>query len=296
MGRMWLFVIAMVVAALATACVPEKVQWSPGGTRGAIMAPDGLHVFDGDGKLVGKVEGEAVDFKWIDGQVIAEIREGGGSMWVDPSELVVMSFSRDGKTAFAARCSDGKGVALLRVAIRDASGALLQNPGKQTELAQASFGLALLGQVVEMADGTLLYAAQLAELEENYAVYLLRPDEKPRELVRIPALLPVFSASPDGKWIAMSGQDGTAAAFRVADGKRVDLCGPQDPAPWLIPAWKTNTTVTVAQADGKSAMLVDVEVETGKRTTLSKDWPLEICRSLLVKPWTLTPDSSPSHR
>ncbi len=45
----WIFCVALMAG--VAGCVPERVVWSPDGTRAAVLGQDGLHVCDGEGKI-----------------------------------------------------------------------------------------------------------------------------------------------------------------------------------------------------------------------------------------------------
>jgi hypothetical protein len=69
-------------ASLLSACVPERVVWSPDGSRAALLAPDGLHLMDPDGK-VGPLLMEGVSrTAWLpDGQRLAIATSLGVTGW-----------------------------------------------------------------------------------------------------------------------------------------------------------------------------------------------------------------------
>src|SRR6185295_10991260 len=46
-----LFSAILLFTLLLTGCIPERVVWSPDGTRAAVIGDDGLHISDVDGKL-----------------------------------------------------------------------------------------------------------------------------------------------------------------------------------------------------------------------------------------------------
>src|ERR1041384_261573 len=57
--------IFVLLAVLAGCDPPELLFWSPDGRHAAVLAPDGVHVCDGDGKLSGPLIEGARSFAWF---------------------------------------------------------------------------------------------------------------------------------------------------------------------------------------------------------------------------------------
>ncbi|MCL2647034.1 MAG: hypothetical protein FWD61_08510 [Phycisphaerales bacterium] len=76
----WYVVMAMMM--LATGCIPERVSWSPDGTRGLVLGDDGVHVCDVAGTLTGlMIPGETVAAWMPDGKRVVVLREGELKNW-----------------------------------------------------------------------------------------------------------------------------------------------------------------------------------------------------------------------
>ncbi|HVS69628.1 MAG TPA: hypothetical protein VHQ47_00065 [Phycisphaerae bacterium] len=75
MKRMVRGLLAAAVVGLA-GCVPQRVVWSPDGSRAAVIGGDGLHVCDVEGKLGGLLVPEVGRVAWLpDGKRVVVMRE-----------------------------------------------------------------------------------------------------------------------------------------------------------------------------------------------------------------------------
>lgn len=74
--------LVMLLVLLVAGCIPERVVWSPDGSRAVLLAPDGLHVMDAQGK-VGPVLFEGISrVVWLpDGQRIVVASSMSFSSW-----------------------------------------------------------------------------------------------------------------------------------------------------------------------------------------------------------------------
>jgi hypothetical protein len=57
--------LAAVLALVMAACVPERVVWSPDGSRAAILGADGLHMCDADGHIGPMLAAKMVAVQWM---------------------------------------------------------------------------------------------------------------------------------------------------------------------------------------------------------------------------------------
>jgi hypothetical protein len=91
MNRITLAVAVLLLASLAGCLPEEKVVWSPDGQRAAVIAPDGLYLCDGDGRLSPRVAGNVTAAAWLPDSkrllVVRDTKEP-AKTWKDAATLV----------------------------------------------------------------------------------------------------------------------------------------------------------------------------------------------------------------
>jgi hypothetical protein len=91
MNRLTLAVAVLLLASLAGCLPEEKIVWSPDGQRAAVIAPDGLYLCDGDGRLSPRVATYVTAAAWLPDSkrllVVRDTKEPART-WKDAAALV----------------------------------------------------------------------------------------------------------------------------------------------------------------------------------------------------------------
>lgn len=212
--------------------------------------------------------------------------DGGARRTVARRVSAAFDWTPDGRALVFMAPLGGEGEKLQgihRVEVITEAGALAQ-PGRQATLATA---ITLSRPVVRvLADGRVLFASQPVTLpavgtgpELSPRLFIIAADGSavtpvPTAPGDLPVNLGFFTASPDGKRVAVVESETDAVAVVEVDTGRTDLISPPHPR-WhcrTMPAWKSATELThAALHEGAPAwMLWQVG---GKTRRLSETWP-----------------------
>jgi hypothetical protein len=117
--RLLLLLALAALAAALPACVPERVAWSPDGSRAAVIAPDGLRLCDPSGKISEPlIPGQVQRAAWLpDGKHLALARTLSLPTWNDIEKLrtgATQGIADNAKTARAKLVASGGDEAALQ--------------------------------------------------------------------------------------------------------------------------------------------------------------------------------------
>lgn len=105
MNRLTLAVAVLLLASLVGCLPEEKVVWSPDGQRAAVIAPDGLYLCDGDGRLSPRVAENVSAAAWLpDSKRLLAVRDtkSPARTWTDAAALIDEDMTREVTAAAAA--------------------------------------------------------------------------------------------------------------------------------------------------------------------------------------------------
>jgi len=78
------YVMCLLMALVLNGCIPERVVWSPDGTRALVLADDGLHIGDADGKLGPVIQKDVARTAWLlDGKGILVVTKATYKTWTE---------------------------------------------------------------------------------------------------------------------------------------------------------------------------------------------------------------------
>lgn len=212
--------------------------------------------------------------------------DGGAEQTVARQVSGAFDWTPDGRALVFMAPLGGEGEKLQsihRLTVIEENGSLA-NPGKPVTLATA---ITLNRPVVQvLADGRVLFASQPATLpatgtgpELSPRFYLIAADGStvtpiPTAPGDLPVNLGYFTASPDGKRVAVVESETDAVAVVEVDTGKTQIVSPPHPR-WqcrTMPAWKSATELTFAALhDGAPAWMLWREGEPLR--CISKSWP-----------------------
>lgn len=184
------------------------------------------------------------------------------------------------------------------------AGELLRDAPQAETLAMAAFAGAVPPRLSVLPDGRLLFAsvpmtlpARAASIHPSAQFFLLdpaKPDAAPVAVAiregSLPDDLNAFSASPDGRFVAVvEGGSDVVAVLELATGK-VRIVSPPHEG-WksrMVPAWRNSRELTFAAVSSAKAArpeLILWRADAPERV-VSKDWPDSV-----VKPWLEAPQT-----
>src|SRR3954466_702369 len=79
-----IYVMCLLLALVLNGCIPERVVWSPDGTRALVLGDDGLHISDADGKLAPVILKDVPRTAWLpDGKGFLVVTKATYKTWTE---------------------------------------------------------------------------------------------------------------------------------------------------------------------------------------------------------------------